>query len=344
MLNNETKDIIILAIESSCDDTSASVIKNGMILSNIVSSQIIHSQYGGVVPELASRAHQKNILPVIEEALAKAKVNKNMLHAIAFTQGPGLLGSLLVGSGVAKSMSYALDIPLIGVNHMEAHVMAPFAYREDQEIPNIPLPLLCLTVSGGHTQLVLLDENHEFKIVGETRDDAAGEAFDKIAKLMGLPYPGGPMIDKLSKQGDFQRFSFAEPEIPELDFSFSGFKSSFMRFLEKEIKADPEFLNNNKADIAASVQYCIVNILIKKYKKAIKMYNPKSISIAGGVAANSLLRKSFIDLASTMGMSAIIPDFEYCTDNAGMIAVVAHQKYLKKKWTNWDQNAQARWK
>lgn len=313
----------ILAIESSCDETSASVLSNGKIYSNVVATQLIHTQYGGVVPELASRAHQQHILPVVEKALADAKVTKKDLQAIAFTKGPGLLGALLVGTSFAKSMALGLDIPLIEVNHMQAHVLAHFI-----KDPQPSFPFLCLTVSGGHTQIVKVNSPLDMEVIGQTRDDAVGEAFDKTAKLLDLPYPGGPLIDKYAQTGNPLAFSFPLPEIPELDFSFSGVKTSFMYFLQKQVRENPNFIQENIEDICASIQFTLVNILLKKLKKAARETNISEIAIAGGVSANSGLRTSLLELGEKMGWKIYIPDFEYCTDNAAMIAMAAHYKYL----------------
>ena len=313
----------ILAIESSCDETSAAVITNGKILSNVVATQLIHTQYGGVVPELASRAHQQHILPVVDKALNDAKVTKKDLDAIAFTKGPGLLGALLVGTSFAKSMALGLSIPLIEINHMQAHVLAHFI-----EDPKPSFPFLCLTVSGGHTQIVKVTSPLEMEIIGETKDDAVGEAFDKTAKLLNLPYPGGPLIDKYAKEGNPMAYAFPLPEMPGLDFSFSGIKTSFMYFLQKQVRANPDFVSENLADICASIQYTLVNILLKKLKKASKETGIREIAIAGGVSANSGLRNAIMELGALQGWNVFIPKFEYCTDNAAMIAMAAHYKYL----------------
>ena len=313
----------ILAIESSCDETSAAVITNGKILSNVVATQLIHTQYGGVVPELASRAHQQHILPVVDKALNDAKVTKKDLDAIAFTKGPGLLGALLVGTSFAKSMALGLSIPLIEINHMQAHVLAHFI-----EDPKPSFPFLCLTVSGGHTQIVKVTSPLEMEIIGETKDDAVGEAFDKTAKLLNLPYPGGPLIDKYAKEGNPMAYAFPLPEMPGLDFSFSGIKTSFMYFLQKQVRANPDFVSENLADICASIQYTLINILLKKLKKASKETGIREIAIAGGVSANSGLRNAIMELGALKGWNVFIPKFEYCTDNAAMIAMAAHYKYL----------------
>jgi N6-L-threonylcarbamoyladenine synthase len=311
----------ILAIESSCDDSSAAVIINGKICSNIVASQAIHTKWGGVVPELASRAHQQHIVPVVAEALEKAKITKNDLNAIAFTRGPGLLGSLLVGASFAKALAMGLNIPLIDVNHMQAHVLAHFI---DEPTPNFPF--LCLTVSGGHTQIVLVKSPLEMKVIGETHDDAVGEAFDKTAKLLNLPYPGGPLIDKYAKEGNPLRFPFPMVEMEGLNYSFSGIKTSFMYFLQKETQKNPNFVEENLADICASMQHTLIKILLQKLKRASKETNIKEIAIAGGVSANSGLRATLQELGTELGWNVYIPAFQYCTDNAGMIAMAGHFK------------------
>ncbi|MEO6283316.1 MAG: tRNA (adenosine(37)-N6)-threonylcarbamoyltransferase complex transferase subunit TsaD [Dyadobacter sp.] len=317
----------ILAIESSCDETSAAVITNGKIRSNVVATQLIHTQYGGVVPELASRAHQQHILPVVDKALNDAKVAKKDLDAIAFTKGPGLLGALLVGTSFAKSMALGLDIPLIEINHMQAHVLAHFI-----DDPKPGFPFLCLTVSGGHTQIVKVTSPLEMEIIGETKDDAVGEAFDKTAKLMDLPYPGGPLIDKYAALGNPLAYPFPLPEMPGLDFSFSGIKTSFMYFLQKQVRENPDFITQNKEDICASIQHTLVDILLKKLKKAARESGIKQIAIAGGVSANSGLRKSIIELGEKLDWKVYIPAFEYCTDNAAMIAIAAHYKFLANEF------------
>ncbi|WP_192579225.1 tRNA (adenosine(37)-N6)-threonylcarbamoyltransferase complex transferase subunit TsaD [Dyadobacter aurulentus] len=314
----------ILAIESSCDETSAAVITNGEIRSNVVATQLIHTLYGGVVPELASRAHQQHILPVADKALNDAKVTKKDLDAIAFTRGPGLLGALLVGTSFAKSMALGLGIPLIEVNHMQAHVLAHFI-----DDPKPAFPFLCLTVSGGHTQIVKVSSPLEMEIIGETRDDAVGEAFDKTAKLLELPYPGGPLIDKYAAAGDPNAYAFPLPEMPGLDFSFSGIKTSFMYFLQKQVRENPAFITENIADVCASIQYTLVDILLKKLKKASRETGIKEIAIAGGVSANSGLRKSILEMGQNQRWNVYIPAFEYCTDNAAMIAIAAHYKFIE---------------
>jgi len=310
---------IILAIESSCDDTAAAIMKNGGILSNIVATQSVHEKYGGVVPELASRAHQQNIVPVVHQALAEANITKTMLTAVAFTRGPGLLGSLLVGASFAKSLSLGLSIPLLAVDHMKAHILAHFI-----EDPQPRFPFLCLTVSGGHTQIVQVNGYLDMKILGETQDDAVGEAFDKCAKLMGLPYPGGPYIDQFAQVGDPSRFSFPATDMPELHYSFSGIKTAFLNFLKKEERRDPDFVNKNKEDICASIQNTLIDMLLSKLIKAVKITGIKEVAVAGGVSANSGLRKALEHYADTKGWQVYLPKFEYCTDNAAMIAMAAH--------------------
>ncbi len=323
------KDNIILGIESSCDDTSAAIIKNGVILSNVTAGQEVHQKYGGVVPELASRAHQQNIVPVIDLALKNAKIELSDLSAIAFTKGPGLLGSLLVGTSFAKSLSLGLDIPLVGVNHMKGHILAHFIQEEgfEKEVPKFPF--ICLTVSGGHTQIVKVLSPLRMEVLGETMDDAAGEAFDKAAKLMGLPYPGGPLIDKYAQLGDKDRFSFTFPRTEEFSYSFSGLKTQFMNFLKKGLKTDENFIKDNLEDICASYQSHIVNYLFQKLKKAAFSENINQIAIAGGVSANSYLRSELKRLGEIHGWSTFIPKFEYCTDNAGMIAITGYYQLLE---------------
>lgn len=318
------KKINILAIESSCDDTSAAVIQNGIVLSNLIATQKVHEQYGGVVPEMASRAHLQNIVPVVDVALRNAGIGKHDIQAVAFTQAPGLIGSLLVGACFAKSYARALDVPLISVHHMQAHVLAHFI-----DEPKPEFPFLCLTVSGGHTQIVLCRSHLDMEVLGETIDDAAGEAFDKVAKMLGLPYPGGPLVDKLAAEGNALQFSFPLSEMKGYDFSFSGLKTSVLYFLQNEKKKDSDFIDKNIKDICASVQYTIIKMLTGKLKKAAKELNIKHIGIAGGVSANSGLRKAVTELGEQNGWSVYIPKFEYCTDNAAMIGITAHYKYLK---------------
>jgi N6-L-threonylcarbamoyladenine synthase len=330
--------MILLAIESSCDETSAAIMVDGELKSNVISTQLIHSEWGGVVPELASRAHQKSIIPVVQEALQKANINKNDLNAIAFTRGPGLLGALMVGTSFAKSLALSLDIPLIEVNHMQAHVLAHFI-----EEPRPQLPFLCLTVSGGHTQLVWVEGPLNMQIIGETQDDAVGEAFDKTAKLLGLPYPGGPLIDKLAKEGNPNKYTFPMGEMPGLDFSFSGIKTAILYFLQKEIKLNPNFIEENKADICASVQKTLIEILLRKVKKAMREKNCSSIAIAGGVSANSGLRKRLQELGEENHWDVFIPAFSYCTDNAGMIAMAGHFKFEVGEFCGQDVSPLARY-
>ena len=313
--------MIILAIESSCDDSSAAVIINGKLCSNIVASQAIHTKWGGVVPELASRAHQQYIVPVVAEALEKANITKNDLNAIAFTRGPGLLGSLLVGASFAKALAMGLNLPLIDVNHMQAHVLAHFI-----DEPKPSFPFLCLTVSGGHTQIVMVRSPLNMEIIGETQDDAVGEAFDKAAKLLGLPYPGGPLIDKYAKEGNPNRFEFPMVEMQGLNYSFSGIKTAFLYFLQKETKKNVNFVEENLADICASMQNILIKILLQKLRKASREYKIREIAIAGGVSANSGLRSEIQKLGETENWNVYIPAFQYCTDNAGMIAMAAHFK------------------
>lgn len=326
--------ISILAIESSCDETSASVCVDGKILSNFIANQTIHEQYGGVVPELASRAHMQNIVPVVHEALSTANCQLSTINSIAFTQAPGLIGSLLVGAQFAKSMALSLNIPLIGVHHMQAHVLANLIME-----PAPSFPFLCLTVSGGHTQIVLARSPLDLEVIGETIDDAAGEAFDKTAKLLGLPYPGGPLIDQYARTGNPQAFRFAEPQIPELNFSFSGLKTSVLYFLQRQ---SPDFIQHHLHDLCASVQYTIVNILIKKLKKAVQQTGIRQVCIAGGVSANSGLRNALKETGQKHGWQTFIPAFEYCTDNAAMIAITAYHKYLHQEFIDLDASPTAR--
>lgn len=318
-----TSPTTILAIESSCDETSAAVCRDGKILSNIIANQEVHRQYGGVVPELASRAHIQNIIPVVDAALEKAGASLKEINAVAFTQSPGLIGALLVGAQFAKSLALSLDVPLIAVHHMQAHVLANLI-----DDPRPSFPFLCLTVSGGHTQIVLCESPLQSKIIGETIDDAAGEAFDKSAKLLGLPYPGGPLIDKYAKSGDPKRFQFTEPNIPGLDFSFSGLKTSILYFLQEQTRKDASFIEKNLADVCASIQERIVTILLHKLKRAALETKIKDLCIAGGVSANSGLRTAFHELGQQMNWRTFIPAFQYCTDNAAMIAITGYYKYL----------------
>jgi N6-L-threonylcarbamoyladenine synthase len=329
-------DVTILAIESSCDETSAAVCHNGKMLSNVVAGQAIHEQYGGVVPELASRAHMQNILPVVDSALRKANLSPEQLSGIAYTQAPGLIGALIVGASFAKSLALGLNLPLISVHHMQAHVLANLI-----EDPKPAFPFLCLTVSGGHTQIVLAESPNQLKILGETLDDAAGEAFDKSAKLLGLPYPGGPLIDKFAQSGN-PEFSFAEPNIPGLDFSFSGIKTSILYFLQKQQKENPDFIKENIHNLCASIQQAIIKTLMKKLKRAAEQTGIRRICLAGGVSANSGLRKSFIELGSKHGWETFIPAFEYCTDNAAMIAITGYYKFLEGEFSGLDVSPSAR--
>ena len=329
-------EIIILAIESSCDDTSAAVIKDGNVLSNIISTQTAHAEYGGVVPELASREHQVHIVPVIDAAIQKAGISKSDLSAIAFTRGPGLLGSLIVGVTFAKSMALSLDVPLIEVHHMHAHVLAHFA-----ELPHPTFPFLCLTVSGGHTQIIKVDDYGTMKILGQTIDDAAGEAFDKTGKMLGLPYPAGPLIDRHAQQGQVT-YQFPESKVGDLDFSFSGLKTSILYFLRDNVKEDPDFIKNNLDNICASVQHTIIQTLIKKLIKAAEKTGITKIAIAGGVSANSGLRKAIEEISIEKNWTSFVPAFQYCRDNAGMIGIAAYYKYLNKDFCGLDVTAEAR--
>jgi N6-L-threonylcarbamoyladenine synthase len=334
--------IYILGIESSCDDTSASVIYNGKVLSNVIANQEVHAKYGGVVPELASRAHQQNIVPVVQQALERANIDKSQLSAIAFTKGPGLMGSLLVGTSFAKSLALGLNIPLIDVNHMQAHILAHFIKEENAKIP--PFPFVCLTISGGHTQIVKIKDYFDMEILGETIDDAVGEAFDKSAKLLGLPYPGGPLIDKYAQLGNPKAFPFSKPKVGKLEFSFSGLKTAILYFLQKRIKENPNFIKENLHDICASIQYTIVEILMDKLKNTVKETGIKHIAIAGGVSANSEIRKRLIDAEKHFGWQTYIPKFEYTTDNAAMIAITGYLKYLNNEYADENVTATARLK
>ena len=315
---------VILGIESSCDETSASICADGAILSNVIANQTIHEAYGGVVPELASRVHQQNIVPAVQQALFKAKINKNDIDAVAFTRGPGLLGSLLVGVSFAKAFALAKNIPLIEVNHMQAHVLAHFI-----DDPKPSFPFLCLTVSGGHTQIVLVKDHFDMEVVGQTTDDAAGEALDKTSKILGLPYPGGPLIDKNARLGNPDAYQFPEPQIPGLDFSFSGLKTAILYFIRDNVASNPNFIEENINDICASVEKRIVTILLNKLKKAALQYGIKDVALAGGVSANTGLREGLKKLGEEMGWNTFIPQFQYCTDNAAMIAIAGYYKYLK---------------
>ena len=324
--------IYTLAIESSCDDTSAAVLINDKVISNVVARQPIHEEYGGVVPELASRAHQQNIVPVVDVALKKAGITKNDLNCIAFTQGPGLMGSLLVGGSFAKSMSSALQIPLIAVNHMKAHILAHFIDEEGYEKPSFPF--LALTISGGHTQIVKVNSFFDLEIIGETTDDAVGEAFDKSAKILGFPYPGGPLIDKYAKEGNPKAFPFTKPKVSGLNFSFSGLKTQFINFIQKNINENENFIEENKADICASIQFTIINILMEKLKMAVAETGIKQIAIGGGVSANSGIRQTLKEAENKYGWKTFIPKFEYTTDNAAMIGIVGYYNYLENNFSD----------
>lgn len=327
--------ITILGIESSCDDTSAAVIRDGILLSNVIASQSVHEEYGGVVPELASRAHQQNIVPVVDTALKRAGISKLDLSAIAFTRGPGLLGSLLVGTSFAKGLSVGLRIPIVDVNHLHGHVLSHFVReKEDDEVPEYPF--LCLLISGGNSQLVLVTNYNDMQIIGQTIDDAAGEAFDKCAKVMGLPYPGGPFIDRLAAEGDPKRFKFAKPHIANLDYSFSGLKTSFLYTLRDAVKENPNFIEENKADLAASLQATIITILLDKLDKAVKQTGVKTVAIGGGVSANSGVRAAVADYCERHHLKAFIPKRAFTTDNAAMVAIAGYYKYLDKDFCPYD--------
>ena len=330
----------ILGIESSCDDTSAAVICNGRVLSNIVANQEIHAKYGGVVPELASRAHQQHIVPVVQQAIEQAGITKENLHAISFTRGPGLMGSLLVGTSFAKSLALGLDIPLIDVNHMQGHILAHFIKEENTEMP--PFPFVCLTISGGHTQIVRVTDYFTFEVLGETIDDAVGEAFDKSAKILGLPYPGGPLVDKYAQLGNPKKFSFTKPKVGDLNFSFSGLKTGILYFIQRNLKENPKFIEENLHDICASIQHTIVEILMEKLKNTVKKTGIKHIAIAGGVSANSEIRKRLQLAQKHWGWTTYIPKFEYTTDNAAMIAITGYLKYKSKLYADISVKAQAR--
>ena len=332
-------DIYILGIESSCDDTSAAVLRNGELLSNVTASQAVHEAYGGVVPELASRAHQQNVVPVVDQAIKRAGITKEQLSAIAFTRGPGLMGSLLVGVSFAKGFARSLGIPLIDVNHLQGHVMAHFIKEPDQPSKLPPLPFLCLLVSGGNSQIVKVNAYNDMEVLGQTIDDAAGEAIDKCSKVMGLGYPGGPIIDRLARQGNPKAYQFAEPNIPNLDYSFSGLKTSFLYSMQKWVKEDPDFIEHHKEDIAASLEWTIVDILMKKLKKAVKQTGIKHVAVAGGVSANNGLRNAFYDAQKRYGWTIYIPKFSYTTDNAAMIGIVGYYKYLDGEFCGIDAPA-----
>jgi N6-L-threonylcarbamoyladenine synthase len=336
------KPVYILGIESSCDDTSASIICNAKVISNIVANQEIHSKYGGVVPELASRAHQQNIVPVVQQAIEQANITKEDLSAIAFTRGPGLMGSLLVGTSFAKSLALGLKVPLIDVNHMQAHILSHFIDDATSKIP--PFPFICLTISGGHTQIVKVNDYFKMEVLGETIDDAVGEAFDKSAKILGLKYPGGPLIDKHAKLGNPKAFPFTKPKVGDLDFSFSGLKTGVLYFIQKQVKINPKFIEENLNDICASIQYTIIEILMDKLKNAAKKTGIKHIAIAGGVSANSEIRNRLQLAEKHFGWTTYIPKFEYTTDNAAMIAITGYLKYLKNDYSNVAITAKARLK
>lgn len=333
--------VTILGIESSCDDTSAAVIRDGILLSNVIASQSVHEEYGGVVPELASRAHQQNIVPVVDTALRRAGIDKHDLSAIAFTRGPGLLGSLLVGTSFAKGMSLGLRVPIIDVNHLHGHVLSHFVRREaDDEVPGYPF--LCLLVSGGNSQLILVRNYNDMEVIGRTIDDAAGEAFDKCAKVMGLPYPGGPHIDRLAAEGDPKKFRFAKPHIDGLDYSFSGLKTSFLYTLRDATRLDPDFIEKNKANLAASLQATIIDILLDKLKKAVDRTSVTTVAIGGGVSANSGVRAAVADFCRSRGIRAFIPERAFTTDNAAMVAIAGYYKYLDKQFCSYSETPYAR--
>ncbi len=333
------EDIYILGIESSCDDTSAAVLRNGVLLSNVTASQAVHEAYGGVVPELASRAHQQNVVPVVDQAIKRAGIDKHQLSAIAFTRGPGLMGSLLVGVSFAKGFARALGIPLIDVNHLQGHVMAHFIKESDDDQSAPPFPFLCLLVSGGNSQIVKVNAYNDMQVLGQTIDDAAGEAIDKCSKVMGLGYPGGPIIDKLARKGNPKAYHFAEPHIPGMDYSFSGLKTSFLYSLRDWVKDDPDFVEHHKEDIAASLEFTIVDILMKKLKMAVKETNIKHVAVAGGVSANTGLRNAFREYARKYHWTIYIPKFSYTTDNAAMIGITGYYKYLDKDFCPIDKPA-----
>ena len=333
------EDIYILGIESSCDDTSAAVLRNGVLLSNVTASQAVHEAYGGVVPELASRAHQQNVVPVVDQAIKRAGIDKHQLSAIAFTRGPGLMGSLLVGVSFAKGFARALGIPLIDVNHLQGHVMAHFIKESDDDQSAPPFPFLCLLVSGGNSQIVKVNAYNDMQVLGQTIDDAAGEAIDKCSKVMGLGYPGGPIIDKLARKGNPKAYHFAEPHMPGMDYSFSGLKTSFLYSLRDWVKDDPDFVEHHKEDIAASLEFTIVDILMKKLKMAVKETNIKHVAVAGGVSANTGLRNAFHEYARKYHWTIYIPKFSYTTDNAAMIGITGYYKYLDKDFCPIDKPA-----
>lgn len=336
--------IKILGIESSCDDTSAAILDDGFLLSNVISTQEVHKVFGGVVPELASRAHLQNIIPVVERAFKLAGIEKNQIDAVAFTRGPGLMGSLLVGASFAKGFSLAQQIPLIEVNHLQGHILAHFIKEKDIENRQPSFPFLCLLVSGGHTQLVVIKDHLSFEIIGQTIDDAAGEAFDKCAKVIGLPYPGGPLVDKLSKEGNPDAFQFNKPQVSGFDYSYSGLKTSFLYFLRDQIKVNPDFVQQNLNDLCASLQKTIIDILMDKLLKAIKETGIKEIAVAGGVAANSGLRNRLSDTGREMGLNIYLPPLKFTTDNAAMIAITGMYKYKKNQFADMDIAPVARYR
>jgi N6-L-threonylcarbamoyladenine synthase len=338
----EKENIYILGIESSCDDTSAAILCNDKILSNVVADQKIHAEYGGVVPELASRAHQQNIVPVVHQAIEKAGIKKEQISAVAFTRGPGLMGSLLVGTSFAKSLAYGLDIPLIDVNHMQAHLLAHFIDEDNHNKP--PFPFLGMTISGGHTQIVKVNSYFNMEVLGETIDDAVGEAYDKSGKVLGLGYPAGPEIDRRAQLGNPKAYQFTKPRVDGLKFSFSGLKTNILYFVQREVKANPNFIEENLNDICASIQYTIIGILMDKLKLAVKQTGIKHIAIGGGVSANSGIRKALKDAEQKFGWTSYVPKFEYTTDNAAMIAIVGYFKYLEKDFSSFDVMATARLK
>lgn len=332
----EKKHTVILGIESSCDDTSAAVIRDGILLSNVIASQSVHEEYGGVVPELASRAHQQNIVPVVDAALRRAGIDRKDLSAIAFTRGPGLLGSLLVGTSFAKGLSLGLHIPIVDVNHLHGHVLSHFVRKkEDDVVPEFPF--LCLLISGGNSQLIMVRGYNDMEVLGQTIDDAAGEAFDKCAKVMGLPYPGGPHIDRLAAEGDATRFKFARPHIDGLNYSFSGLKTSFLYTLRDGLKNDPDFIERNKADLAASLQKTIIDILLDKLAKAVESTGVRTVAIGGGVSANSGVRQAVADFCKERGITAFIPERAFTTDNAAMVAIAGYFKFLDSKFCSYDE-------
>ncbi len=333
------KDIYILGIESSCDDTSAAVLKNGILLSNVTASQAVHEAYGGVVPELASRAHQQNVVPVVDQAIKQAGISKEQLSAVAFTRGPGLMGSLLVGVSFAKGFARSLGIPLIDVNHLQGHVMAHFIKESEDDHGQPPKPFLCLLVSGGNSQIVKVNAYNDMMVLGQTIDDAAGEAIDKCSKVMGLGYPGGPIIDRLARQGNPHAYKFSEPQIPGMDYSFSGLKTSFLYNLRDWVKEDPDFVEHHKEDLAASLEFTIVDILMKKLRVAVKQTGIKHVAVAGGVSANNGLRNAFREHARKYGWTIYIPKFSYTTDNAAMIGIVGYYKYLDHDFCTIDKPA-----